>query len=90
MPRNEAAAWDCVITSMAGVFQWNSNQRDWFFGSVHILWDLTLGAKPCREQNTIGQSLLCGRWACCRLAKLQKIELNDSIGVIVSMGSDRH
>ena len=39
---------------MAGDFQWSSNQLPWFFGSVDILWDLALGQKPRREQETIG------------------------------------
>ena len=47
-PGDPAVAWERIITAMSNVFQWSSNQRDWFLGSVNILWDSTYGARPCR------------------------------------------
>ena len=40
-PGDPAVAWERIITAMSNVFQWSSNQRDWFLGSVNILWDST-------------------------------------------------
>ena len=56
-PGDKAIARDLIITTMSKVLQWNCNRRDWFLDSVHILWDVTFGAKPCREQKTIGHWL---------------------------------